>query len=359
MCTQRVRNSKGGASTGAAFIFKGCKKLKASGEGTLCNNSIQKWYSSILERMKAYIPTTKTKTTQKVITNNTIKNTQESLKRLFETANKHGWTHAKYKAYKILKQLLIKKNKIKHNKNWEEQITNLTHLYKTPREFWEQIKTYKRNKNTTSSYLLHNNMRIFTGEEKEKTFRTILRETFKISLQENLQFDTTPYKQPRQTHTTRSRRHHKTKQRFTHIQNHKERHSIQHKKKLKNNTPGYSKINKAILSNLPEEAINTLTKLLNLSLFMGYFPQEFKQANIKMIPKPNKPSSNPNIYRPISLLEVPGKIYDKIINKRLRGHLKLHNMLLEAQHGFRSSRSTDTTLAITTEKIAQAMVRKQ
>ena len=110
---------------------------------------------------------------------------------------------------------------------------------------------------------------------------------------------------------------------------------------------------------MPIEAINIFTILLNQTLSMGYFPNKFKHALIKLIPKPKKPTTNPLNFRPISLLEVPGKIFEKIINIRLRHHLETNNILPDSQHGFRASRSTDTALAITYEKIAQALGEKQ
>ena len=47
-----------------------------------------------------------------------------------------------------------------------------------------------------------------------------------------------------------------------------------------------------------------------------------------------------NNYRPISLLSITGKIYEKIICKRLTDHLEKHNLLSLKQFGFRKERST-------------------
>ena len=60
----------------------------------------------------------------------------------------------------------------------------------------------------------------------------------------------------------------------------------------------------------------------------------------------------------MSLLEVPGKILEKIINKRLRTHLEIHNLLPAAKHGFRANRGTETVLPITIEKIAHNLGNK-
>ncbi len=58
-------------------------------------------------------------------------------------------------------------------------------------------------------------------------------------------------------------------------------------KAFKNNTPGESHINKNILKNLPEIALGKLQDIFNHLLSMGYFPERFKTAILKLIPKAN------------------------------------------------------------------------
>ena len=87
-------------------------------------------------------------------------------------------------------------------------------------------------------------------------------------------------------------------------------------KELKNGkAPGISGINKVMLMNLPDIAIDRLKEILNLTISMGYFPIIFKNGLIILIPKPGKDPKDPNNYRPITLLEVPGKILERLMNK--------------------------------------------
>ena len=130
-------------------------------------------------------------------------------------------------------------------------------------------------------------------------------------------------------------------------------------KQFKSNSPGTSNISKAIMNKLPNQAIIILKDIFNSTLSLGYFPAKFKHAKIILIPKPNTKGTNPTEYRPISLLEVPGKVLEKIINSRLRNYLETHNILPINQHGFRCNRGTDTALAITTELIADALSSKK
>ena len=97
-----------------------------------------------------------------------------------------------------------------------------------------------------------------------------------------------------------------------------------------------------------------LLTIYNALVNTGYFPEKFKEATITMIPKPGMPPTDPRNYRPISLLEVPGKIFERIINTRLRHHLQENNLYNPSQYGFRAGRGTTSAIAIASEKIALA-----
>lgn len=103
-------------------------------------------------------------------------------------------------------------------------------------------------------------------------------------------------------------------------------------KSFRNNTPGETKMNKTILENIPDIALTKLQWIFNHALSLGYFPDRFKTAVIKLIPKPNTDQTNPINYRPISLLEVTDKILEKTMNRRLRNDLGTHNKLPHTQH---------------------------
>ena len=92
--------------------------------------------------------------------------------------------------------------------------------------------------------------------------------------------------------------------------------------------------------------------IYNASLSAGYFPHKFKNDMVIMIPKDGRSRSVDN-FRPISLLEVHGKLLEKIINNSLMFHLEQQNVLKESQHGFQPNRCTGTALAIATETIAK------
>ena len=103
---------------------------------------------------------------------------------------------------------------------------------------------------------------------------------------------------------------------------------------------------------------NKFKELLNLSLSMGYYPKFFKNGIMCLIGKPGKDPTKPEHYRPITLLEVSGKIYEKILNERLKKYLEENNILHEHQYGFRKNRGTEIALATIYETIALSQREK-
>ena len=115
---------------------------------------------------------------------------------------------------------------------------------------------------------------------------------------------------------------------------------------------GKSGINKEILENLPTEAIDRLAVIYNLALSMGYFMVLYKNGILILTNKPGKDKKYPLNYRPITLLEVPGKIFEKIINNRFMRYLEENNILHPDQYGFRKNKGTETALLRIYEQIA-------
>jgi len=108
--------------------------------------------------------------------------------------------------------------------------------------------------------------------------------------------------------------------------------------KLKNRkAPGIDNINNSMLKNLPDISILKLLQIINACLKIAYFPLPWKKASIIMIQKPLKSPCLPSSYRPISLLPSMAKVYERILNERIRPYLS--NIPTE-QYGFLKGKST-------------------
>jgi len=76
-------------------------------------------------------------------------------------------------------------------------------------------------------------------------------------------------------------------------------------------------------------------------------------------PKPRKPQSSPASYRPISLLSVLSKIYEKIIHTQIMQHLETEKIIINEQFGFRPRHSTVAQLMRITEFFALEINKKR
>lgn len=92
-----------------------------------------------------------------------------------------------------------------------------------------------------------------------------------------------------------------------------------------------------------------LTYIFRESLSSGKFPCSWKYANVQPVHKKGDRQLKSN-YRPISLLPVCGKIFEKLIFNSLYSHLSSHQLLSESQSGFRPGDSSiNQLLSITTD----------
>ena len=88
-----------------------------------------------------------------------------------------------------------------------------------------------------------------------------------------------------------------------------------------------------------------LTKLYNKCIKIETFPKCFKMAYVLPIPKISSPCTFGD-FRPISLLPVFSKVFEKLLETKMTQFVNKNNILSPSQFGFRENSSTD--LAITT-----------
>ncbi|CAB3996609.1 Hypothetical predicted protein [Paramuricea clavata] len=93
-----------------------------------------------------------------------------------------------------------------------------------------------------------------------------------------------------------------------------------------------------------------LTKIFNLSLRCGSFPDIWKKGRVTPIFKSGDPTSSNN-YRPITILQTLSKLLERIVHHQVYNYLQEHKLLASQQFGFRSKLSTTIALAHFTEQI--------
>jgi len=86
-----------------------------------------------------------------------------------------------------------------------------------------------------------------------------------------------------------------------------------------------------------------LSSIINRSISQATFPDTLKNAFVIPIYK-SGPKSDPNNYRPISILPTISKIIERHVATQLLDFLKQHNLLYANQSGFREYHSCCTAL---------------
>ena len=109
-----------------------------------------------------------------------------------------------------------------------------------------------------------------------------------------------------------------------------------------------------LLKMLKSAIAPSLAVLINESFCTGIFPDKLKIAKVIAIHKKGS-TDNPSNYRPISLLSVFGKIFEKLMHKRLYNFLEINEIIYPLQFGFRKKHSTTYTLISMTEHIKSSI----
>lgn len=89
-----------------------------------------------------------------------------------------------------------------------------------------------------------------------------------------------------------------------------------------------------------KKGIIYLTKLINTSFRLKHVPLPWKLANIMMLLKPGKKDDVVSSYRPISLLSLMAKIFERVVLSRINYLIAEQKLLPDAQFGFRAKHCT-------------------
>lgn len=211
-----------------------------------------------------------------------------------------------------------------HARHWHKLVkTTETNRVKNSREFWQLIRKLKGNHHPRFSHLNINGNNITDPAEVARTFKEhwepifnphapdprVIAETLEIETWNNQNYNLTTPDEIINLNTLDA-----TNVLTSPILVPEVKALLD---KIPKKAPVASGIGQELIRNLPNSLVTAITHIFNASLASGYFPTCFKEAIAVFIPKPGKDHKDPKNYRPISLLETLGKVFEKIINKRL------------------------------------------
>jgi len=86
-----------------------------------------------------------------------------------------------------------------------------------------------------------------------------------------------------------------------------------------------------------------LSYLFNLSLVNGVFSKDWKTARVILFFKAGN-RLDLNNYRPIPILPVVAKVFERLVCGQLHSHLYKHSLLTRSQSGFHPGHSTQALI---------------
>ena len=112
-----------------------------------------------------------------------------------------------------------------------------------------------------------------------------------------------------------------------------------------------------VLKTCEPELSYILAELFNKCLKESCFPDCWKVSSVVLVFNNVGERSTARNYRPVSLLSIVSKVFEKLVNNRIVDHLEKCGLFSDFRYGFRSSRSTADLLTVVSDRIARAFNR--
>ena len=111
-----------------------------------------------------------------------------------------------------------------------------------------------------------------------------------------------------------------------------------------NTSTGVDGIPARILKSMANPLAEPLTRIINASIEQRVFPEVWKKANVKPIYKKKGNRQDPNNYRPISILPVISRVFEKAMATQLYNYCEKNRVIPVEQFGFRKNSNCETAL---------------
>ncbi|KAL4125774.1 hypothetical protein QTP88_010014 [Uroleucon formosanum] len=233
--------------------------------------------------------------------------------------------------------------------NSERYENNITKLQSTNGSLWRKTKNIIKLKELIPPIKLPNNKLTISDLEKSNTFAEYFYEVFKPN---NIN---PPINQNKINQSLNSALPTTTPPK--HFTPNEIKYTIS---KLKNGkAPGHDPIANKILKKLTNKTILNITHIFNAMLRLSYFPPLWKISTIILVHKPGKPKNTTSSYRPISLLPSLGKLFEKLLLKRLQNISEINKIIPNSQYGFRAHHSSIHPLHRLTDAISSSLELKK
>ena len=112
-----------------------------------------------------------------------------------------------------------------------------------------------------------------------------------------------------------------------------------------------------VLTNCEPELSYILPELFNMCLKESCFLDCWKVSSLVPVFKNFRERSTAKNYRPVSLLSVVSKVFEKLVNIRIADQLEKCGLFSYFQYGFRSSRSAADLLTVASDRITRSFNR--
>jgi hypothetical protein len=120
---------------------------------------------------------------------------------------------------------------------------------------------------------------------------------------------------------------------------------------------GFDEITTKTLKLCAKSICGPLSHIINLSFTGGIFPEELKISIVKPLFKKGD-KSDPNNYRPITIVPILSKIFEKAISHRFNEFFTKYDILTPKQFGFRKGKSTTLACFNLIKSISESINQK-